>query len=103
MPLGAARPSSSVGENITHIGAVRLRVTGEGNLTLSLHSLDDIKSVTNPNPVVMSTTTYVEPSKLFNMMSQRMRLKFITTEENEYFRINRIIIFAKPVFTDYPR
>jgi hypothetical protein len=103
MPIGAARPSNSLGENLIHVGAVRMRVVGSGDLILSLHSLDDIKSTTNPNPVVMTTSTNIEPSKLFNMIDQRIRLKLITTEEDEWFRINRIILYAKPVFTDRPR
>lgn len=102
MPRSARIGINEVG-NITHVGVVRFRVVGEGNLRLSLHSLQDVKSAVNPNPLVMSETTDREPTKLFDFMSQRMSLKFQTTEKDEWFRIDRIVIFARPVFTDYPR
>lgn len=103
MPLGAAISQGSGGENLVHIGAVRFRIAGVGNLNMTLYTLQEEKSVTNPNPLVMSTLTRIEPSKLFNMTSQRMKLRIQTTVINEFFRVNRIVVFAKPVFTDYPR
>lgn len=103
MPLGAALSQGSGGEDLIHFGIFRFRVTGSGNLRLTLYSLDEEKSTTCPNPIVMSTTTRIEPTKLFNMITQRAKLKIQTTAIDEYFRINRIVVFAKPVFTDYPR
>lgn len=103
MAGGTSRPQGKSGENIIHVGIVRFRVNGEGNLRLSLHSLQNTRSVTHPNPLVMATNTDVEPTKLFNFMNQRIALQITTTDIDEYFRINRIVIFDKPVFTDYPR
>ena len=103
MPLGVARGRGSSGENICHLSAIRMRVIGVGNLKLSVHSLQDYKSKVCPNPIAMQTITDIEPHRGFNFMSQRMALKFETTEINEYFRINRIVIYAKEVFTMHPR
>lgn len=103
MALGAASSQGSGGEDLIHVGPIRFRVNGSGNLRLSLYTLDNEKSITCPNPIVMQTTTRIEPTKLFNIITQRVKLKLSTTEINEYFKINRVVIFAKVVFTDYPR
>lgn len=103
MPLGASRSQGSSGENICHIGPVRLRVNGIGNLFLSLSSLQDVKSAVCPNPITMAMVTDIEPHRGFNFMSQRAALKLYTTEMGDYFRINRIIIYSKEVFVAHPR
>lgn len=84
-----------------HIVSIRLRVTGNGNLQLSLTDLDDIQ---NQDLAVlpMQLNTRFEPTRLANFQSQRTRLVGTTTELNETFHINRIIIFAKPVAVEYP-
>jgi|PlaIllAssembly_1097288.scaffolds.fasta_scaffold00017_4 hypothetical protein len=91
----------STGENISHFTAVRMRVTGQGNLKLKFYSLDDIKSQ-DLVPLPMQTTTNIQPTRLANFSQQRASLKIGTTEFQEYFRINRVIIFAKEMFTSYP-
>lgn len=103
MPLGAATSQRSSGENICHLSAVRLRVNGIGNLDLSVSSLQDVKSKMCPNPISMAMVTDIEPHRSFNFMSQRMALKISTDAMGEYFRINRIVIFAREVFVAHPR
>jgi hypothetical protein len=96
-----ARKPSSVGENEHHVVGVRMRVTGSGNLLMTLSDLDDIQSI----PLVdlaMNATTRIEPTRLANFQSQRIRLSLMTTEIDENFLIKRIIIFAKPVAVEYP-
>lgn len=92
---------SSGGENEHHVVAIRLRVIGTGNLQLDLFDLDDTRTQALED-VAMQATTRIEPTKLSNFQSQRIRLVGKTTEINEVFRINRIIIFAKPVAVEYP-
>ena len=101
MALGTARSNISKGENISHFTGIRLRVTGSGSLRPTLYSLDDIRSEVLV-AMTMSATTNIEPFRLSNFMEQRARLELKTTALNETFRINRIIIFAKPIFTMYP-
>lgn len=102
MPLGAARSVGSGGENVIHVNAIRFRVVGEGELELSLSSLQDVKTKTLV-PLTMSTVTDKEPTKVTNFYSQRIKLRVGTDTIDEWFRINRIIYFAKPLFTGYPQ
>lgn len=98
---GTARPSSGEDEGITHFGAVRMRLTGTGSLLMSFYSLDDTNNQTLV-PFTMIASSNIEPTRLSNFNEQRAALKIQTTEINEYFRINRIILFAKNIYTSYP-
>ena len=93
---------SSGGEYEHHVVAVRLRVKGSGNLQLFLTDLDQVQTDTLV-PLPMQATTRFEPMRLANLQSQRIRLEGKTTEINETFSINRIVIYAKPVAQEYPQ
>lgn len=101
MPKGAALSEVSSGENISHFAAIRVRANGTGNLQMTVYSLDDVRSKTLV-PFVMQTTTRIVPTRLVNFMEQRAAFELKTTEMDEVFRINRIVIFMKEVFTSYP-
>ena len=88
-------------EEIVHFTGVRLRVTGSGNLDLEFKSLDDETTQTLA-PIVMQTTTGREPTRLANFISQRGQLKISTNVINETFKINRILLFVKPLWSQYP-
>lgn len=96
-----SKNSNSQGEFEHHIVAIRLRVTGAGNLDLSLTDLNNIQTL-NLVPLPLQAATRYEPTRLANFQSQRTRLVGTTTEINEVFLISRIIIFAKPVAIEYP-
>ena len=101
MPLGTATVQGSSGENITHFGAVRFRIVGAGNLQLRWISLDEVyESIMTPLALLERTDR--EPRVLGNFMSQRAQLEIKTTEINEYIRVNRIILFVRPTYVDYP-
>lgn len=101
MAFGAAGSGRSGGENISHFAAVRMRVTGSGQLQLTLSSLDN--EIVQPLvPITMQNTTSKEPTRLCNFTTQRCFIRLETTEKDEIFRINRIIVFAKEVATSYP-
>lgn len=100
-PVGAAFSEPSSGEQISHFAAIRVRVNGIGNLKMSVYSLDDVRSKTLV-PLVMQTKTRIIPTRLVNFMEQRAAFELTTTEIDEVFRINRIVIFTKEVFTSYP-
>jgi len=70
-------------------------------MDLYLTDLDDTRTY-NMVPLVMQATTRIEPTRLANFQSQRIRLVGSTNEINEVFTISRIIIFAKPVAMEYP-
>lgn len=97
----ARKSSSSNGEFEHHVVAMRLRVTGGGNLNLRLESLSQAK-VTDLVPIAMLSSTAIEPTRLANFQSQRIRWILNTTELNDHFLISRIILFAKPVAAEYP-
>jgi len=88
-------------DGIIHFGAIRLRVVGSGNLIPTFYSLDNITSqvlVALP----MSVTTDKEPTRLANFISQKAFLKLGTTELNEYFKIDKVIVYIRPIFMEYP-
>jgi len=101
MPFGSSASEGSSGENLTHITAVRLRITGAGNLQMTLSSLDNVRSKTL-KPLKINNTTNIQPTRLCNFIEQRTMLEGFTTEINEIFRINRVILFVKEIYTSYP-
>ena len=88
-------------ENILHFGAVRLRVTGVGFLRMTLSDLDDVNPETLV-PLTLQTASGREPTRLCNHKTQRVKLKLYTTAIDEVVRINRIILYAKEIYTSYP-
>lgn len=101
MPQGAAIGEGSSGEGISHFAAIRIRVNGTGNLRMSIHSLDDVRSKTLV-PLVMQPLNRIIPTRLVNFMEQRASFELRTTAIDEEFRINRIVVFTKEVYTSYP-
>jgi len=90
------------GENITHFGGIRLRVTGRGNLKATFYSLDNVDSQALA-VIPMSLATAIEPFRLANFITQRAFLRLETTELDETFKFNRIIVYAKPLYTSHPQ
>lgn len=101
MPRGAARTQGSSGEYINHFNMVRMRVNGEGTLKLKLHSLQSVRSEQLAD-IQMSETTDIQPRVLANFSTQRAALEGKTVSINDYFKINRIIIYSRPLFSEYP-
>jgi hypothetical protein len=86
---------------ILHFNAIRLRVTGSGNLQLTMKSLDDVNTLALAN-TVMAATTNIEPTTLTNFIDQRGCLEGTTTLINETFNISKIVIFIRPIASGYP-
>jgi len=101
MPKGSALSELSSGESISHFAAIRVRVNGSGNLKMEVFSLDNVRSKTLV-PLTMAVQTRIIPTRLVNFMEQRASFELKTTEIDEKFRINRIVIFSKATFTSYP-
>lgn len=102
MAWGTSRSEGSGGEYVNHFNSVRLRLNGEGNLLMELQSLDDIRTVTIA-PIAMQVLTNIQPTRPTNMIEQRVIFRLGTTEINEWFRVNRIILFASQFGTEYPQ
>lgn len=101
MPTGAALSEPSSGENISHFAAIRIRVTGNAQLRMAVYSIDDVRSKTLV-PLTVTSANRIQPTRLVNFMEQRASFELKTTDIDEKFRINRIVIFSKEVFTSYP-
>ncbi len=99
MPVNAQLGSRS--EEIVHFAGVRLRVTGSGNLDLQFLSLDSVDTQTLA-AIPMSSTNAREPTRLANFISQRGQLKISTNVIDEVFKINRIVLFVKPIWSQFP-
>src|SRR5678815_869545 len=100
-PQGAVMSEGSSGESISHFAAIRIRVVGVGPLQMKAYSLDDTRSKTLA-PLVMQATNRIQPTRIVNFMEQRASFELKTTGIDEVFRINRIVIFSKEVFSSYP-
>jgi hypothetical protein len=92
---------STGGEYEYHIVGVRLRVTGSGNLDMSLNSYQNVL-VKALVPLPMQAVTRIEPTRLSNFQAQRTKLVGEVDVIDEWFVINRIIIWGKPVAVEYP-
>lgn len=102
MPRGSARSTGSSGENILHWNAIRIRVNGTGALKMRLFSLDDIRSKQMVD-VSMSMLPGRHHTVLANFLSERVSLEIQTNNINDFFRINRIILFSRFHATSYPQ
>lgn len=101
MGKGAAISEQSSGENISHFAAIRIRVNGTGELKMKVYSLDDVRNKTLV-PFQMNTQNRIIPTRIVNFIEQRASFELKTTQLDEHFRINRIVLYMKEVFTSYP-
>lgn len=101
MPKGAAISEGSSGESISHFAAIRIRLVGIGALKMTIYSLDNIKSKVL-TPLVMGERNRIIPTRLVNFVEQRASFELKTTEFTEKFKINRIVVFTKELYTSYP-
>lgn len=92
---------SATQDNIIHYTSVRMRIIGSGSLKMTMYSQDEIFN--SPLvPFTMQATTNIRPTRLMNFQHQRAYLEGKTTESGEWFSINKIVIYAKEVFVEYP-
>ena len=89
--------------DLLHVAAVRMRVTGNGNLDLALHSLDEASNSVTLNSIALESATNRMPTALANFIDQYIQLEGRTNEIDEVFEIDKIIIYVKPVATGYPQ
>ena len=101
MGKGAALSEGSFGENISHFAAIRIRSVGSGELKMRVFSLDDIR-LKELVPFQMAFASRVIPTRIVNFMEQRASFELRTTEIDEKFRINRIVVYVKEVFSSHP-
>lgn len=88
-------------EDILHFTAVKLRVSGQGKLNMELLGLDDVDSF-ELIPLTLESRPGKQPTTLANLITQRAKLKLSTNKMNDAVVINRIILYAKPIYSSYP-
>jgi hypothetical protein len=88
-------------ENINHFAGIRFRVLGAGDLNLTIESLDDTYFKTLV-PITMAAKTRIEPFRIANFTTQRARLVIKTTAFDNQMKISKIIVFTKPIYSQYP-
>lgn len=86
---------------INHYNLVRLRVRGEGNLRVIMSAEDDLPQ-TEFLAIPMTATTGRLRDRLINFQAQYASLTLKTSDFGDYFRIDRIVIFAKGLWNEYP-
>lgn len=102
MPFGSSAETKSTGEQVSHFAAVRMRCVGDGLLTMTMYTLDDLDPV-ELIPFTLSETTSREPLRLMNYKHQRAYIEIATNDEiNDFFKVSRIILFGKQLWTEYP-
>jgi len=85
-----------------HFGAIRLRLNGSGNLRATLYSYDEVYSKVLV-PIVMAQTTNKPQTRLSNFTQPMAKLRIETTAIDETFNISQIIVYTKPVGSQFPQ
>lgn len=88
--------------DILHVGIVRIRVVGEGDLITTLYGYDSVLSE-ELAPLTLTPTDSREKTVLANFKSQKTMVKLETRLINENMKVNSIILFVKPIYTGYPQ
>lgn len=86
---------------INHYHLIRMRARGEGNLRLIFDAEDSLPQQ-EFEPIVLTETTGRLRDRLTNFKTQYASLTIKTTEKDEWFTIDRIVIFAKSLWNEYP-
>jgi hypothetical protein len=94
----------SRGESINHFNGVRLRVIGDGDLQVAAYrpggeNTDILDETLIPYPMVSPTSN--QPVLGMNVRRQRISLEIKVEEINEWFQINRLVVFYKVLFTSF--
>jgi|SRR5215471_19071937 len=92
----------SRGEMFSHWTGVRLRMVGDGELKMQMQGLDTA-DYSDLLPLNLSSTPGVEPFRGSNFVNQRMMFKGYTTDKDEVFEINRIVLFGANLWSEYPQ
>lgn len=101
MAKGATTSEGSGGEGVQHFSHIRVRAIGQGQIFLSVASQDGVKQKVLV-PLVLKNANRQTPDRLVNFVEQRASFTFYTPELNTYFRINRIIVYMKEIYTSHP-
>lgn len=77
-----------------------MRIQGAGDMKLTWQSLDTVRT-SDLAPLTMAENPGLEPFKLSNFIAQRAFLYGTTTVLNDFFSINKIIIYVREYGTQF--
>lgn len=86
---------------IHHFGHLKLRVTGTGNLAITLLSEDDVNPI-SAGTIALATSPGLEPERKINYVNEKMSTKFRVSNLNEKYRITRVDTYVKPMWMSRP-
>jgi hypothetical protein len=78
-----------------------MRARGEGNLRI-IYDAEDSLPQTEYEPITLTVLTGRQRDRLTNFKTQYASLTLKTTVKDEWFSINRIVVFAKSLWNEYP-
>ena len=90
------------GNYLHHCVAVRFRVVGSGTFQQTLHGLDDVYSQSLTDITLVGNTERY-PNQLANFIQTRYRLEFSIDGVGEFFNLQSITFYDKPVATGFPQ
>jgi len=86
---------------VNHYSMIHLRLLGNGALKITLFS-EDQSATANPPSITMAQTPGREYDRLINFVNEKMSAKFRVSSFGEWFMIDELIIFAKPLWLRRP-
>jgi len=101
MARGSAASEGSGGDNVQHFSTIRLRVTGQGFMYMSVQSLDGVRDKALV-PLKLEAANRIIPNIIVNFVEQKACFEFRVDGLNEYVRMHRIIIYMKEIYTSTP-
>lgn len=93
-----------MGDVITHVNPIRVRIKGEGDLQALLLSLgDEAEDTVMLSPEIIPATSRQSTTFLCNFRAERAAIEFQITEMDEYFTISNIWAYVKQTAASYPQ
>ncbi len=86
---------------ISHFAGIKARVTGFGNLQITVAGEDDASSVSPPS-LVLSSSPGGELDRLFDFRNEKCSIKLRTSFPGEFFNLTSLTLYARPIWLRRP-
>jgi len=86
---------------ICHFAKIQFRVTGAGNLLITINGQDGVLPATI-NPLALSTAPGRDLFRLLNLTNEKMAVQIGTNAVNHGWYLNRIIVHAQEIWEERP-
>lgn len=87
--------------SIIHLGLIKLRAVGAGNVAITVSSFDNLNSL-SLIPLPLTATTSRVLQRLGNYSAQGIKVKFAASAIDDTIRCQDITLFVKQLYTEYP-